>query len=154
MKCVDSRPLFIKTFYSRYDQEQFFQKDTHGFNIETTGTFSGMTLKSVTEGSSKPGAPNKPMSEFVSAHLESIEVVGSHQIWLNLFESWLSNVEFESKQTLIFRWTNHDASSGPASRWAGRQFRKCWFRKPRRKAAFKNSDHHHSGSIKVLDHDA
>ncbi len=37
--------------YNRYDQEQFRGKDdTHGFNIETTGTFSGMTLKSVTEG--------------------------------------------------------------------------------------------------------
>jgi parafibromin len=37
--------------YNRYDQEQFHGKDdTHGFNIETTGTFSGMTLKSVTEG--------------------------------------------------------------------------------------------------------
>ena len=39
--------------YNRYDQEQFHGKDhTHGFNIETTGTFSGMTLRSVTEGSS------------------------------------------------------------------------------------------------------
>eukprot|EP00096_Caligus_rogercresseyi_P006844 TRINITY_DN2377_c0_g1_i2.p1 TRINITY_DN2377_c0_g1~~TRINITY_DN2377_c0_g1_i2.p1 ORF type:complete len:541 (+),score=182.42 TRINITY_DN2377_c0_g1_i2:29-1624(+) len=38
--------------YNRYDQERFRGKeDTHGFNIETTGTFSGMTLKSVTEGS-------------------------------------------------------------------------------------------------------
>ncbi len=38
--------------YNRYDQEQFRAKDdTHGFNIETMGTFSGMTLKSVTEGS-------------------------------------------------------------------------------------------------------
>ena len=28
--------------YNRYDQEQFHGKDhTHGFNIETTGTFSG-----------------------------------------------------------------------------------------------------------------
>jgi len=36
--------------YNRYDQEQFHGKDTHGFNIETTGTFSGMTLRSVTEG--------------------------------------------------------------------------------------------------------
>ena len=38
--------------YNRYDQEQFGagKDDTHGFNIETTGTFSGMTLKSVTEG--------------------------------------------------------------------------------------------------------
>ena len=29
--------------YNRYDQEQFHGKNhTHGFNIETTGTFSGM----------------------------------------------------------------------------------------------------------------
>ena len=32
--------------YNRYDQEQFIGgKDTHGFNIDTTGTFSGMTLR-------------------------------------------------------------------------------------------------------------
>ncbi|QQP53287.1 Hyrax, partial [Caligus rogercresseyi] len=32
--------------YNRYDQERFRGKeDTHGFNIETTGTFSGMKLK-------------------------------------------------------------------------------------------------------------
>jgi len=36
--------------YNRYDQEQFHAKNAHGFNIETTGTFSGMTLRSVTEG--------------------------------------------------------------------------------------------------------
>ena len=35
--------------YNRYDQEQF-QRDTHGFNIETTGTFSGINLRNVTEG--------------------------------------------------------------------------------------------------------
>ncbi|TRY63174.1 hypothetical protein TCAL_00483 [Tigriopus californicus] len=54
--------------YNRYDQEQFRGKDdTHGFNIETMGTFSGMTLKSVTEGSqanrhkqNKGGPPTKP----------------------------------------------------------------------------------------------
>jgi len=36
--------------YNRYDQERFRKEDTHGFNIDTVGTFSGMTLKSVTEG--------------------------------------------------------------------------------------------------------
>ena len=46
--------------YNRYDQEQFHGKDhTHGFNIETTGTFSGMTLRSVTEGSSDHRRHNK-----------------------------------------------------------------------------------------------
>ena len=40
--------------YNRYDQEAYRGKDDINipFNIETTGTFSGMTLKSVTEGSS------------------------------------------------------------------------------------------------------
>ena len=42
--------------YNRYDQEQFRNKaDTHGFNIDTKQTFSGMTLKSVTEGNQAPG---------------------------------------------------------------------------------------------------
>ena len=36
--------------YSRYDQERFLSKeDTQGFKIDTTGTYHGMTLKSVTE---------------------------------------------------------------------------------------------------------
>lgn len=36
--------------YSRYDQERFLGKeDTQGFKIDTTGTYHGMTLKSVTE---------------------------------------------------------------------------------------------------------
>lgn len=39
---------------TRYDQEMFRGKDdTHGFNIETTGTFSGMNLKSMTDGKNK-----------------------------------------------------------------------------------------------------
>jgi len=38
--------------YSRYDQERFRGKEeTEGFKIDTTGTYHGMTLKSVTEGS-------------------------------------------------------------------------------------------------------
>lgn len=40
--------------YSRYDQEKFNKQkeDTEGFNIETMGSYHGMTLKSVTEGAS------------------------------------------------------------------------------------------------------
>ena len=38
--------------YNRYDQEAYNRNNIEQFNIETTGTFSGMTLKSVTEGSS------------------------------------------------------------------------------------------------------
>jgi len=41
--------------YNRYDQEQFHGKAAHGFNIETTGTFSGMTLRNVTEGVNQSG---------------------------------------------------------------------------------------------------
>jgi len=48
--------------YNRYDQEQFIGgKDTHGFNIDTTGTFSGMTLRSVTEGNAS--ARNKQQQQ-------------------------------------------------------------------------------------------
>ena len=36
--------------YNRYDQEGYIRNNIEQFNIETTGTFSGMTLKSVTEG--------------------------------------------------------------------------------------------------------
>ena len=54
--------------YNRYDQEIFHAKDAHGFNIETTGTFSGMTLRSVTEGNprNKKEAP-KPSSAIKPA---------------------------------------------------------------------------------------
>lgn len=63
--------MFIEISSFRYNQDAYRNKgDTHGFDIETTGTFSGMTLKSVTEGSQgsnpqsrggmkpNPGAPN------------------------------------------------------------------------------------------------
>jgi len=47
-----SRPQALMT-YDRYQQEQLRQADTEGFTIDTTGTYAGMTLKSVTEGSDK-----------------------------------------------------------------------------------------------------
>ena len=58
--------------YNRYDQEIFHAKDAHGFNIETTGTFSGMTLRSVTEGNprNKKEAPKqaiKPVAPSAGA---------------------------------------------------------------------------------------
>ncbi|XP_054158083.1 parafibromin-like [Oppia nitens] len=40
--------------YNRYDQERFAKNDTVGFRIDTTGTYHGLTLKSVTEGSAQP----------------------------------------------------------------------------------------------------
>ncbi len=40
--------------YNRYDQERFTKNDTIGFRIDTTGTYHGLTLKSVTEGSATP----------------------------------------------------------------------------------------------------
>ena len=47
---INPQPTKTLPNYNRYDQEIFHAKDAHGFNIETTGTFSGMTLRSVTEG--------------------------------------------------------------------------------------------------------
>ena len=47
--------------YSRYDQERFQGKEeTEGFKIDTMGTYHGMTLKSVTEGSQPRKAPPQP----------------------------------------------------------------------------------------------
>uniref|UniRef100_T1J7K9 Paf1 complex subunit Cdc73 N-terminal domain-containing protein n=1 Tax=Strigamia maritima TaxID=126957 RepID=T1J7K9_STRMM len=44
--------------YNRYDQERFRGKEeTAGFKIDTMGTYHGMTLKSVTEGSQPRKAP-------------------------------------------------------------------------------------------------
>ncbi|XP_052789744.1 parafibromin-like [Mya arenaria] len=52
------------TGYNRYEQESFKRKEaTEGFNIETMGTYHGMTLKSVTEGATaprKPAVPSQP----------------------------------------------------------------------------------------------
>ncbi|XP_022654088.1 parafibromin-like [Varroa jacobsoni] len=46
------------TTYSRYDQERFEKrKETEGFQIDTMGSYHGMTLKSVTEGS-RPQRPS------------------------------------------------------------------------------------------------
>ena len=45
--------------YNRYDQERFTKSDApiSGFRIDTTSTYHGLTLKSVTEGSAQPKAP-------------------------------------------------------------------------------------------------
>lgn len=41
--------------YNRYDQERFAKNDSAlGFSIDTTSTYHGLTLKSVTEGSTAP----------------------------------------------------------------------------------------------------
>lgn len=53
-----ARPVPKPAQYNRYDQEQFVSKpeDTEGFKIDTMGTYHGMTLKSVTEGSAAAAA--------------------------------------------------------------------------------------------------
>jgi len=68
---INPQPTKTLPNYNRYDQEIFHAKDAHGFNIETTGTFSGMTLRSVTEGNPrnkkeavpKPIKPVAPMAQ-------------------------------------------------------------------------------------------
>ncbi|XP_014487904.1 PREDICTED: parafibromin, partial [Dinoponera quadriceps] len=63
------RPLPQPAVYNRYDQERFIRQkeETEGFKIDTMGTYHGMTLKSVTEGTNpasvrKPAASNNPSS--------------------------------------------------------------------------------------------
>ncbi|RWS30030.1 parafibromin-like protein [Leptotrombidium deliense] len=48
--------------YNRYDQERFSKNDhsTIGFRIDTTGTYHGLTLKSVTEGPVAPKTAPSP----------------------------------------------------------------------------------------------
>lgn len=45
--------------YSRYDQERFRKEETEGFQINTMGTYRGITLKSITEGA-KPKPQTVP----------------------------------------------------------------------------------------------
>ncbi|KAL3276655.1 hypothetical protein HHI36_012025 [Cryptolaemus montrouzieri] len=49
------RPATQPSVYNRYDQERFnrLKEETEGFKIDTMGSYHGMTLKSVTEGSAK-----------------------------------------------------------------------------------------------------
>lgn len=45
--------------YNRYDQERFTKNDApSGFRIDTTSSYHGLTLKSVTDGSAQPKTPN------------------------------------------------------------------------------------------------
>ncbi|ODN06259.1 Parafibromin [Orchesella cincta] len=48
--------------YNRYDQERLSKDETEGFQINPLGTYSGMSLKSVTDGTmaKKPSAPSTP----------------------------------------------------------------------------------------------
>lgn len=56
--------------YNRYDQERFSKADV-GFKIDTTGTYHGLTLKTVTEGPAhivtKPATP-APNKAYPSPH--------------------------------------------------------------------------------------
>ncbi|GFQ72298.1 parafibromin [Trichonephila clavata] len=57
------RPATQPVVYNRYDQERFRSKEeTEGFKIDTMGTYHGMTLKSVTEGS-QPKRPVTPLPQ-------------------------------------------------------------------------------------------
>ncbi|CAH1999441.1 unnamed protein product [Acanthoscelides obtectus] len=53
------RPTAQPSVYNRYDQERFNRQkeETEGFQINTMGTYHGMSLKSVTEGSAKANRP-------------------------------------------------------------------------------------------------
>ncbi|XP_033642899.1 parafibromin-like isoform X1 [Asterias rubens] len=64
------RKVQTQTQYNRYDQERFRGKEeTEGFKIDTSGTYHGMTLKSVTEGASarKAQAPVQPPRQEIVA---------------------------------------------------------------------------------------
>lgn len=57
-KTAPIRPAPQPAVYNRYEQEGFRTKEeTEGFKIDTTGTYHGMTLKSVTEGTQPKKQP-------------------------------------------------------------------------------------------------
>ena len=75
-----AQPVKTLPNYNRYDQEIFHAKDAHGFNIETTGTFSGMTLRSVTEGNprNKKEAPKQASSAAIKPAASSPASIGQN----------------------------------------------------------------------------
>lgn len=75
-----ARPQPQPAQYNRYDQERFNKQkeETEGFKIDTMGTYHGMSLKSVTEGSMQqkkqiaqmpPGRPSKELLSTAQAKL-------------------------------------------------------------------------------------
>lgn len=74
-----NRPQPQPAQYNRYDQERFNKQkeETEGFKIDTMGTYHGMSLKSVTEGSLQkkqiaqmpPGRPSKDIIPSAQAKL-------------------------------------------------------------------------------------
>ncbi|KAK6631836.1 accessory factor associated with RNA polymerase II [Polyplax serrata] len=58
-RATPARPAPQPAVYNRYDQERFIRQkeETEGFQIDTMGTYHGMTLKSVTEGTQPKKAP-------------------------------------------------------------------------------------------------
>lgn len=59
------RPNTQPVVYNRYDQERFIKQkeETEGFKIDTKGTYHGMTLKSVTEGSAAAKGAARPQQQ-------------------------------------------------------------------------------------------
>ncbi|XP_045468144.1 parafibromin-like [Harmonia axyridis] len=64
------RPAAQPSVYSRYDQERFnrLKEETEGFKIDTMGTYHGMTLKSVTEGSAKAKQMPQPQAPVAASN--------------------------------------------------------------------------------------
>ena len=61
--------------YNRYDQERFAKNDSvSGFSIDTTSTYHGLTLKSVTEGSTQPKTATPPTNNIVTNNLHTNNV--------------------------------------------------------------------------------
>ncbi|KAG1676683.1 Parafibromin [Nymphon striatum] len=62
-RSTPARPVTQAAVYNRYDQERFRGKEETGdFKIDTMGTYHGMTLKSVTEGTQHKKPLNKPQN--------------------------------------------------------------------------------------------
>lgn len=59
--------------YNRYDQERFAKNDSAlGFSIDTTSTYHGLTLKSVTEGSTNKVSSNNSANQPQTKHSSEV----------------------------------------------------------------------------------
>jgi parafibromin len=133
------RPQPQPAQYNRYDQERFNRQkeETEGFKIDTMGTYHGMNLKSLTDGSAQPKKPMPTVNNNMPGRVSI--VVNNYSILIIIFYKFIfcleSRMDWGSEGT-------HTNSSGA--------FASC--QQPEQ-AAIQNSNYNYSGCYDKLDND-
>ncbi|KAL7298159.1 parafibromin [Trichogramma pretiosum] len=108
------RPLPQPAVYNRYDQERFIRQkeETEGFKIDTMGTYHGMTLKSVTEGTNpairkpQPSSHGNPSSTPSNEHMSTSASKSNPQILQNKRPSRTPIIIIPSANTSLITMIN------------------------------------------------